>query len=104
MLAADSSDERKMIVIATPLFAFAEPAADVAMQARLGIRVSVAVGRGFFEALFDVAVVGGIFGDAISLGRGFFSRRDDPHEFGEVVSDGILYGVEVESALRLVGF
>src|ERR1700722_6188971 len=85
VLAADSGDKRKMTVVAAAPVAFAEPAADVAMQARLGVggAAMAVVGR-FFEALFDVAVISGIFGDAILLGRSFFAGRNDPHEFGEV--------------------
>ncbi len=105
LLAADSGDEREVIVVAAAPVAFTEPSADVAVLARLGIAFDgVAVVGGFFEALFDVAVVGGIFSDAILLGCGFFARRDDPHEFGEIVGGGNLCGVEVECALGFVGF
>jgi len=80
-----------VIVVASSSVAFAEPSADVAVLARLGIGVcGVTVVSRFFEALFDVPVVGGIFGDAILLGRGFFTGRDDPHEFGEIVGGGNL--------------
>src|SRR5579872_4710761 len=93
-----------MFIVAAATVTFAEPTANIAVLAGLGIRVaSVAVAGGFFEAVFDVAVVGGILSDAILLGRGFLAGRDDPHEFGQVVGNGILCGVEIESALGFVG-
>ena len=94
-----------MIVVAAAFFAFAEPAADFAVLARLGICGDVvAVVGGFFETIFDVAIVGGIFGDAILLRRIFFSGRNDPHPFGEIVGGDDLHGVEIEGALGFVGF
>ena len=105
MLAANSGDKRKMIVVAAAPVAFAEPAADVAVYARLGIGgEAMAVVGGFFETVFDVAVVGGVFGNSILLGRRFFAGRDYPHVFGEKVGGGNLRGVEVENALGFVGF
>src|SRR6266850_5702097 len=72
-----------MIVGATLGVAFCKPAADVAMGAGLGIGLcDLVVIAGCFEAGFDVAIIGGVFRDAIGFRFEFLAGGNHIHEFG----------------------
>ena len=82
LLAAEAGDEREVIVGTAVLITFAEPAADVAVGARLRVGICRRAGLGGAgELAFHKAVVGCVVVDAMRFADEFRSGNDDPHQF-----------------------